>query len=449
LPWRDDSNSAGTRLALPRDALSDVVDPLRPEERAAQIARRRPRTLPLAPLAKPGRRSLPLADSARPIDQRWRPSYVVWEITLACDLACRHCGSRAGRERPDELDTAEALDLARQVADLGAPEVTLIGGEAYLRDDWLAIVRTLAERGVNVSMTTGGRGLTFERARAAKEAGLAGIGVSIDGDEAVHDRLRGVAGSYESALQAVRNATAAGLPVSCNTQLNRLSIPHLPAIVEVMAELGIHSWQIQLTVPMGRAADEPEVLVQPYDLLTLFPLLAQLKARCDELGIRVWTGNNVGYFGPHETALRGHYPYGRGGQCGAGRASLGIEANGAIKGCPSLPTLAYTGGNIRDASLKDIWERSAPLRVTRDRTIEDLWGFCRTCYYAEDCMAGCMWTSHMYFGRPGNNPFCHHRALEMQRGGQRERVERVAPAPGQPFDHGLFRIVVENLETPS
>ena len=71
---------------------------------------------------------------------RWRPdetsppSIAVWEITLRCDLACRHCGSRAGRERPDELTTSEALDVVRQMADLGVKEVTLIGGEAYLRD---------------------------------------------------------------------------------------------------------------------------------------------------------------------------------------------------------------------------------------------------------------------------------------------------------------------------
>jgi radical SAM protein with 4Fe4S-binding SPASM domain len=99
-------------------------------------------------------------------------------------------------------------------------------------------------------------------------------------------------------------------------------------------------------------------------------------------------------------------PVGPGGQCGAGRVSLGIEANGAIKGCPSLPTTPFTGGNIRDASVVDIWERSAPLRFTRDRSVDDLWGFCRDCYYSEACMAGCSWTSHVYFGKPGNNPFC-------------------------------------------
>ena len=64
------------------------------------------------------------------------PSIAVWEITLRCDLGCRHCGSRAGRVRKDELSASAALDLVNQFADLGLKEVTLIGGEFYMRDDW-------------------------------------------------------------------------------------------------------------------------------------------------------------------------------------------------------------------------------------------------------------------------------------------------------------------------
>jgi radical SAM protein with 4Fe4S-binding SPASM domain len=219
----------------------------------------------------------------------------------------------------------------------------------------------------------------------------------------------------------------------------------LAETLELIGSLGIHSWQIQLTVPMGRAADEPDVLLQPYDLLELFPRLSELKKRADELNVRIWTGNNIGYFGPYETELRGRSSRGHGGSCGAGRATLGIEANGAIKGCPSLPTEAWTGGNIRDAKLVDIWERAEPLRYTRSRTVQDLWGYCAECYYAEECMSGCTWTSFVTLGRPGNNPYCHHRALEMQRRGKRERVVRTEQARGEPFDNGIFAIVVEDV----
>src|SRR5258708_39008487 len=148
------------------------------------------RSLPVAPEAPPARRHLPLAPDVRPIDGV-RPIYAVWEITLRCDLACVHCGSRAGRARPDELTTAECLDLVDQLAALGVREVTLIGGAPYLRDDWLEIVRALRRRGMQATMTSGGPGLAAERVAAAAEAGLQSVSVSIDGLEETHDRLRG------------------------------------------------------------------------------------------------------------------------------------------------------------------------------------------------------------------------------------------------------------------
>jgi radical SAM protein with 4Fe4S-binding SPASM domain len=178
-------------------------------------------------------------------------------------------------------------------------------------------------------------------------------------------------------------------------------------------------------------------------MLEVMPMLARIKARADEKKCRVWPGNNIGYFGPYETILKGTFPRGHMASCGAGRSTLGIEANGDIKGCPSLPTADYVGGNIRENRLRDIWERAKPLQFTRDRTVEDLWGYCRGCYYADTCRGGCSWTSHVLFGRPGNNPFCHHRALELLREGKRERIVRTKPAEGKPFDHGLFDVVVE------
>jgi MoaA/NifB/PqqE/SkfB family radical SAM enzyme len=146
---------------------------------------------------------------------------------------------------------------------------------------------------------------------------------------------------------------------------NRLSMPELPELLELFAAHGGHSWQIQLTVPMGRAADEPDVLLQPYELLDLFPLLHSLADRSRALGVRLLPGNNIGYFGPHEMALRHYMVDQHSSSCQAGQLTLGIEADGTIKGCPSLPTAAWGGGNIRDASLQDIWERAAPLRYTR------------------------------------------------------------------------------------
>src|SRR5580704_15100950 len=208
-------------------------------------------SLPVAPVARPALRHLPLAVDARVQDRAWRPIYAVWELTLKCDLACRHCGSRAGRARPDELSRAECLDLVRQMAELGVMEVTVIGGEAYLHDDWIEIVRAIRRAGMRCSMTTGGRGLTGERAQVAAEAGLQSASVSLDGGEATHDRLRGVAGAHRAALQAAANLRKAGIKVAVNTQINRLSMPELSEVLETVVALGAFAWQIQLTVAMG------------------------------------------------------------------------------------------------------------------------------------------------------------------------------------------------------
>lgn len=375
------------------------------------------------------------------------PLYVVWEITLKCDLGCKHCGSRAGKARTRELTTDECLDVVAQLAALGVREVTLIGGEAYLRPDWHVIARAVTDAGMACSMTTGARGLTQDRVDKAEAAGIRAISVSIDGLEATHDAQRGVKGSWKSAVDASRRVAASGIRLTTNTQINRLSMPELPAIADLLIEIGSRGWQLQLTVAMGRAADRPDLLPQPYDLLELFPLLAWIKQeKLDPAGVQMFPGNNIGYFGPFEEVLR--YGGQRGAHytgCSAGTWTLGLEADGAIKGCPSLPTREYTGGNILDERIAAVVAKSAELRYVRERTVDDLWGYCRTCYYAEACMAGCTWTAHCLLGKPGNNPYCIHRALDLESQGQRERVVKVAPAPGIPFDNGRYELVLEPL----
>ena len=377
------------------------------------------------------------------MDRTWRPAYAVWEITLRCDLACRHCSSRAGSPRGDELSSAEALDVVAQMADLGVGEVTLIGGEAYLRGDWLDIVRAVRARGMRCTMVTGGRGFTADRAAAARDAGLQAVSVSVDGLAGTHDALRGVRGSLDAALRAIAAARAAGIRTTANTQVGRSNARDVPALFERLVDAGIAGWQVQLTVPMGRAADEPELLLEPYQMLEIMPMLARLKARADEAGVLFWPGNNIGYFGPYEAVLRDALPDCHRGSCGAGRTLIGIESNGNVKGCPSLPSDVYVGGNVRNHRLVDIWERAPGLRFTRQRSVDDLWGRCRTCYYAADCLGGCSWTAHSVTGRAGNNPYCHHRALALLREGKRERIVRTAAPPGRSFDLAVFELVEE------
>lgn len=379
---------------------------------------------------------------------RPHPVHAVWELTLACDLKCNHCGSRAQKARPDELTTDEALDVVRQLAKLGCREVTLIGGEAYLRKDWTTVIRAIRQAGMKATLQSGARNLTRARIDAAVEAGLQAVGVSIDGLAEIHDEIRGVEGSFDRALEALAHCRDRGLDISVNTQIHSKILADLPAMLDQFIALGVKSWQIQLTVAMGRAADNDEVLIQPYQLLEIMPLLFSLFEKGRAHGLLLIPGNNLGYFGPYEAHWRGGEDHTHFIGCNAGQNTLGIEADGTIKGCPSLPTSVYAGGNVRDLDIEKIWNESPQLAFTRNRTTADLWGHCRSCYYAEVCKAGCSWTTHTLLGRPGNNPYCHYRALQLDARGLRERIVKVKQAPGLPFDYGGFELVEEPKDSP-
>lgn len=383
-----------------------------------------------------------------------RISHAVWEITLKCNLACSHCGSRAGDARTEELSTEEALAMVRQLADIGIGEVTLIGGEAYLRPDWLEIAKAITDAGMLCGMTTGGYSITPAMAQKMKEAKIGVVSVSLDGLEATHDRLRGRKDAWKSALRTMKYIKeVGGISLACNTQINRLSAPEFPQIYETIRDAGVKAWQFMLTVPMGNAADNSEILMQPYELLDLYPMLMKVVDRARSQGMQIFPGNNIGYFGPYERRLRGNgNEWGFSQGCKAGLRVLGIEADGAIKGCPSLPTAPYTGGNIRDRSLRDIVEHTEELRFNlkegTPQGTDHMWGFCKSCQFAELCRGGCTWTAHVFFDRPGNNPYCHYRALTQAKRGIRERVYLEYPASGNPFDNGKFALIEEPLNSP-
>ncbi len=384
------------------------------------------------------------------VAERHHPAYVVWELTLRCDHACTHCGSRAAVAREDELTTAEAVRVVDELAALGAREVVLIGGEAYLHPGFLEVVAALGRAGIKPTMTTGGKGITAELARQMAEAGLRLASVSIDGLRETHDRMRASRGSFDRATAALGHLRAAGIRIAANTNLNRLNRADLEPLYEHLRAQGIVAWQVQLTAPLGRAADRPELILQPWDLLELVPRIAALKQRGYADGVRLMPGNNLGYFGPEEGLLRSASEHGDDyfGGCQAGSFVMGIESDGAIKGCPSLQTHAYAGASVKQAPLAEIWAHDARVGFSRGRGVEGLWGFCRECPFAATCKGGCTFTAHAILGRPGNNPYCHFRARTLASRGRRERLRVVERAPGKPFDHGRFELVEEDLHAP-
>ena len=362
---------------------------------------------------------------------------------MACNLSCSHCGSRAGAKRPAELSTAECLKLVDDLARAGTREINLIGGEAYLRRDWLDVIAAISANGIFCTMQTGAYGLSRERLIAAKRAGLSGIGVSIDGLEGLHDEMRGKAGAFRSALDTLKICRDLGIEATVNTQIGSRTQEELAPLLEIIAQLGIKSWQLQLTVAMGNAADNDEMLLQPFQLLELMPLMVQLYYRAQDLGVDVVPGNNIGYFGPFESIWRGPDAGGHYSGCSAGMNAVGIEADGTIKACPSLNKSRYGEGSVRERSFQEIWSVGGKLSFNRDGSTDNLSGYCGECYYGPVCRGGCTWTADSLLGSPGNNPYCHYRALKHLDAGRRESIRKVEEAPNEPFGVGRFEVSLE------
>jgi radical SAM protein with 4Fe4S-binding SPASM domain len=343
----------------------------------------------------------------------YAPRKCTWELTLACNLRCGHCGSRAGEARPDELDTSEALRLCDDLAALGCRQVTLAGGEPTLRPDWTAIARRLRERGVLPAILSNGTTWSRQLAAAARAAGVDKVGFSLDGLERAHDCVRKAPHGHRRVLEAIDRTVEAGLRVVAVTHVTRRNLPELESLHQLLGRHGVSMWQVQLGVPMGNMIEDREAVLAHHSVLELIPRLAAL-ARTGRRP-RIAIADNIGYYSEHEVELRG--PDKRVGfwlGCRAGIDVVGIESHGAVKGCLSLPSerngrAEFVEGNLRERSLADIWRDPDAFAYNRRFTPDRLAGGCAGCAYGEICRGGCTWTSVSHTGQPHAFPPCYYR----------------------------------------
>ena len=131
------------------------------------------------------------------------PKNCVWELTLKCNMKCIHCGSSAGQARNNELSLKECLGVADQLIDLGCQYLTFIGGEIFLYDGWEKIARKLSEGGVDVNIITNAHLFGDDQIEQIRYAKLGNVGISLDGMEASHNRIRNSKTSFQRVMKAI------------------------------------------------------------------------------------------------------------------------------------------------------------------------------------------------------------------------------------------------------
>jgi len=320
----------------------------------------------------------------------YKPVAAVWEITMDCNMRCKHCGSSCSGPLPDELTTEEAFEVCDSLGRLGLQRITLSGGEPFTRDDWHLIVERLSKNKILTNILSNGWFIDEEIAKKAKDAGAVNIGISVDGVEETHDYIR-KKGSYARIMSALDVLREQKMFTAIATSIHKKNIYELPEIKEVLIKKGVKDWQLQAAMPMGNMINHMDWIPEPEDVDRIIDFAYDTMK---EGRIRAHLSDDVGYFNLKEIEVRkstqkSEWFTGIWDGCSAGTRALGIRCNGDILGCLSIRDDSYIEGNVRKIPLEEIWNRPGGFAWFRNLSKNKLTGFCKICQYGNYCLGGC------------------------------------------------------------
>ena len=195
------------------------------------------------------------------------PAVVIWETTRACQLACRHCRASAIRHRnPEELSVEEVVKyILDPLAEGGSSVFVLTGGDPMERDDLAEVVSEAHLRGLHPSITPSATPqVTRRRLAELQSAGLVSCAFSLDGSSAaIHDRFRGIPGTFDLTMEKIRDLHDLGIPLQINTTLSTYNRDDLQLLAEKVEELKAFRWSVFFLIPVGRA--KARDMLTPHD----------------------------------------------------------------------------------------------------------------------------------------------------------------------------------------
>jgi radical SAM protein len=317
------------------------------------------------------------------------PRRVYWELTRACDLACRHCRAEAIPDRAsDELTTDECRGVLWALARAGPPlpHVVFTGGDPLKRADLLDLVRCAA--GLNVPVAVAPSATTRlapDLVRQLKRAGVTALSLSLDGPTAAHhDRLRGVPGCFDRTLAAAADIVNAGIPLQINSLVTADTAPLLEKTARLLGPLGITRWSLFFLVAVGRgrvlrplsAAECEQRLHWLAAQASLWPFTVSTTEAPHYRRVLIQTWRAAGRTAADIVAS----PVARGFGLRDGNGIMFIAANGDVTPSGFLPLVA---GNVR---------RGDPITIYRDtplfralRAPQSFQGRCGACEFRAVC----------------------------------------------------------------
>jgi radical SAM protein with 4Fe4S-binding SPASM domain len=343
-----------------------------------------------------------------------RHPVVVWNVTRACNLACRHCYANAKRTpAPDELTTAEARAFLDDLAEWTVPAVLVSGGEPLARPDLLDLMAYGVERGLRFTLSSNGTMITRQIAAELKRAGLIYAGISIDGPKPLHDYQRCESGSFDGAVAGLRNLADAGVRRGVRFTVTPGNIDGLSDVLALVLQEGIERFCLYHLVPSGRGGNlyditpeqRREVLHRVFVFAEAFPHVEVLTVDNPSDGVALlhWLEDRD----PDRAArAREMLEWNAGARGGPGVGIGCVDERGDVH--PDQFSRHRTLGNIREMPFSEIWQtgRTEWLQQMRseDRPMAEI---CQTCPDLALCGGGMRARAELASGDPwAADPSC-------------------------------------------
>ena len=310
--------------------------------------------------------------------EKFVPLVLSWNVTRECNLKCPHCYINATDKTPiNELSTEEAKNLIDQICEVSKPLLILSGGEPLLRKDIYELVRYGASKGLKMGLGSNGSLIDEATAKKLEEAGIETVSISLDSHvPEQHDAFRGVKGSWEKAVNAIKALRENGVLVQVNTTVTQQNYGQIDDIMSLAEKLGVENFHLFFLVPTGRGVKIEDLSPAKYEemIRTTFGKAARHKLNvrpsCAPQFMRIAKDMRLNM----SRWIRG---------CIAGLYYCRVYPNGDITPCPYLPIKL---GNIREKTFKEIWYNSEMFKTLRD--FDTLKGKCGKCEHRTIC-GGC------------------------------------------------------------
>jgi len=334
------------------------------------------------------------------LKKKYVPRSVLYELTLGCNMRCIHCGSSAGVDRSKELSTEDWDKLTKDIYDLGGRDITLLGGEPLLRKDWYEVSKTIRDYDMDLTIISNGLLIDKKIIEKLRKLDPHSVALSFDGaSPKTHDEIRQVKGSFEHVKKAFKMLRDANISTGAITTLSKINFQDLPEMRDFLLDKKI-AWQIQIAAPLGRFPRD--LMLSPEEFYSVAMFISATRKKINLERLPVMGAHVFGYNSKYLTNVN-IVPVWRG--CQAGISGLGIQSNGGVKGCLSLSD-EYTEGNIKEKSIKEIWNDPNFASYNRNFKKEDAGKNCISCKYLKKCRGGCLTVSKSVTGKEHNDSYC-------------------------------------------